>query len=146
MIGELDTLFKQLKDIRTYLIKIGPSRRHGNILTKKFNEIKEIFSGYRSVTNKLSVHIKEGKVASSDILYINKLCSDFNSIYEEAVTLCNPSHIYEKNKTNATMDFDLKTALSLLPVMNDEVHITRQLIDSISKIMNRHSRTHLNLC
>lgn len=131
MIGELDILFKQLKDIRTYLIKIGPNRRHGNILTKKFNEIKEIFSEYTSITNKLSVIIKEGKVASSDILYIGKLCTDFNSIYEEVVALCNPSYIFEKDKTNTTMDFDLKTALSLLPVMNDEVHITRQLIDSI---------------
>lgn len=79
----------------------------------------------------MSVIIKEGKVASSDILYIGKLCTDFNSIYEEVVALCNPSYIFEKDKTNTTMDFDLKTALSLLPVMNDEVHITRQLIDSI---------------
>lgn len=42
----LETICEKLKDIRTYLIKIGPSRRHGTILKKKLEEAKLVLTEY----------------------------------------------------------------------------------------------------
>lgn len=44
----LDQLYEELKSIRTYLIKIGPGRRQGNILEIKLNEANSIFKTYSS--------------------------------------------------------------------------------------------------
>lgn len=44
----LDQLSEELKIIRTYLFKIEPSRRQGNILKLKLNEAYTIFKTYSS--------------------------------------------------------------------------------------------------
>lgn len=131
MIKDLNILYEELKEIRTYLIKIGSSRRHGNVLTRKLTESKEIFARYTSLVDRLSIEIRKGKIGNDEVVLINQFCLKFNSLYKELLTLCDSSSIQEIKSKFTNMDFELKTALSLLPIMTDELHITRQLIDAI---------------
>lgn len=115
----LKELYNNLLEIRTYLIKIGPSRRQGNILQKKLSEARLIAQKYNTFIENIS---KVERLDTSENDLIDKYCKDFTNLYKEISTLCE----------STTMEkFNLKVALSLLPVMSDEIHNTRQLIDAI---------------
>lgn len=47
-------VYNDLLTIRTYLIKIGPSRRQGDILRKKFNEVKFFIDQYNIYLHNIS--------------------------------------------------------------------------------------------
>lgn len=49
----LKNLYEDLLKIRTYLIKIGPSRRTGDILKKKFGEAKFVVQQYNNYIEQL---------------------------------------------------------------------------------------------
>lgn len=42
----LEQIYEKLKQVRTYLIKIGPSRRESRILEIKLKEANDIFCEY----------------------------------------------------------------------------------------------------
>lgn len=135
MSEELFKLCQELKEIKTYLIKIGPTRRQGSILNKKLEESRNIYSKYLIVSEKITYDIKKGYLGQDIIKLVNKLLADFDSLYKQVLQLCNQSEINfgssSSSETVTMSSFELKTALSLLPVMTDELHITRQLIDAI---------------
>lgn len=134
-------LHVELLEIRKYLIKIGPSRRLGVISKKKLSEAKIILEKYNNyIENELNVELLE-KV---EIDIIENYCRELESLYKEICSLCQcsgSSQYIEK------MDqFDLKVALNLLPVMNDEYTNTQQLINGIeyySSIIEEQSHTQL---
>lgn len=57
---------------------------------------------------------------------IEKLTSDFHKLYEEILNLCT-----EESSLKMTSKFDLKIALQLLPVSNDDETSIKQLIDGV---------------
>lgn len=119
-------LYDELLAIRTYLIKIGPSRRHGNILNTKLSEAKVIVEQYNNYLHNIS---RVERLNANEQTLINTYCENFSKLYKEICELCQQSEVLD-NLPNMEK-FDLKVALSLLPVMTDEVSVTRQLIDGI---------------
>lgn len=121
MVFNLQALYSELKEIRTYLIKIGQKRRQGDILTSKLeaaNKIKEEYNNWIS------------NYSGSDTIVLN-YCKQFLALHQEIVDLCQSGNS-SSNKIIVTMtSFDLKTALSLLPCMTDKEADTKQLIDNI---------------
>lgn len=125
MATDLEILCNDIKEIRVYLIKIGPTRRTGSILTKKLCEANDVFIKYSYYVTQITNDIKKGKVTSHDTDLIYKYIDRFQKLYAEVIELCKPS------KSVIMSTFELKTALNLLPLMNDEEANTRQLIDNI---------------
>lgn len=122
MIENFKQINEDLKGIRTYLIKLGPSRRKGDILEKKIGEAKSLVLLHNKVLDETSKLVKSGKIDKREIQSIEVLSEIFQSLYSEIENLCKPIKM-------AT--FNLKTALSLLPIMTDEEYNTKQLIDGI---------------
>lgn len=124
----LDQLYEELKSIRTYLIKIGPSKRQGNILNLKLNEANTIFKTYSSWLFDFKNNLSKQNIESSDKLLYENACKKFESLHSEILSLCCPESV----KSNTKMaTFDLKTALTLLPVMTNDESSIKQLIDNI---------------
>lgn len=124
----LDQLYEELKSIRTYLIKIGPGRRQGNILEIKLNEANSIFKTYSSWLLDFKNDLSKGKIQSADKLLYENACKKFESLHSEILSLCCPESVESDTKMAS---FDLKTALNLLPVMNNDESSIKQLIDNI---------------
>ncbi|KAJ8704378.1 hypothetical protein PYW08_013102 [Mythimna loreyi] len=118
-------LIIELFKIRTYLIKIGPSRRQENICNKKLSEANVLYEQHNNYIEEIK-RIKQFK-SVSEIEDIDKSGVKFCNLYLEVTNLCKSEPII-----SATMaKFDLKIALNLLPVMNDTEAVTKQLIDGI---------------
>lgn len=121
MTEKLCLIYNSLIDIKKYLIKSGKKRFTGNIIENKLNECEKLISS----SNLILENIKYSK--KSDI--INKaieIYENINVIYLEIKKLCIKSESY-----STKMDFDLKTACSLLPVMDGVEETTKKLIDGI---------------
>lgn len=125
MASVLEQLCEEIKAIRVYLIKIGQSRRKGKILSDKNSEANEIFMRFSNYVNQITNEIKKGKISSGDCELIYKYIERFQSLYTEIIELC------KSKESNIMASFDLKTALSLLPLMTDEEVVVKQLIDNI---------------
>lgn len=122
------TLYNELKNVRVYLIKIGPSRRSGKVLGIKLNEANDIYQKYEIFLLEFKEKVKNKYFSNEDILLIDNYCLKFVKLYEDIFTLCQS----ESTELDVTMSsFDLKTALSLLHIMTNEDSNTKQLIDNI---------------
>lgn len=126
----LNQLYEELNKVRTYLIKIGPSRRVGNILKVKLNEANTIFSQYSSWLLNFNNELSKGKIKSADKPLYENACKKFESLHSEILNLCCFESV-ESNKFTKMDTFDLKTALTLLPVMTNDESSVSQLIDNI---------------
>lgn len=123
MAEDLTLVYDELKNIRSYLIKIGPSKRCGSILVKKSEELNDNLTSYNSLITQIRDQIKIKAVSSTECALIDKICSEYTKLYKEVQKLCT-----EKSKME---EFNIKTALSLLPVMTGSELNTKQLIDGI---------------
>lgn len=164
----IKTLHNKLLLIRTYLIKLGPSRRKGKILSKKLAEANEIVLQYNTyvenITKILDLKDKEEKIS------FNTCCLKFQLTIQEIRDLCRYSgestekesgeqqHDHQESGVSSSSSeseseetckmekFDLKVALNLLPVMTDKETNTKELIDSIvyySSILDETSKKSL---
>lgn len=140
MILQLKELYDKLKNIKTYLIKIGPKRRQGQIVINKLEEAKIFYDEYTLLISELNKDIKEGRLSTQDTDLVIKLSSEFQSLYTDIEFLCTKhkssdfkDKFSDMTETNVNMaeTFNLKTALSLLAQMNDDEFNTKQLIDNI---------------
>lgn len=118
---------KEIKDVRVYLIKIGHARRKGNILVKKLSEANEIFSRYLSCVNEISSNVSKGLIKPSDTALIDEYIKTFQTLYTEVAELCR----FSEPDENKMSTFNIKVALSLLPLMSDEESNTERLIENI---------------
>lgn len=126
----LNQLYEELIKVRTYLIKIGPSRRQGNILKIKLNEVNAIFCQYSSWLLNFKKELSEGKIKNSDVALYENACKKFELLHSEILNLCGSESV--ESKSQSKMDtFELKTALTLLPVMTNEETSIKQLIDNV---------------
>lgn len=147
----LSNLCEQLLTIRKYLIKKGPSGRKEHVVTKKYNEANVLRDQYNVYLDSISkvLHLK----SESEKLLIHKYCSEFKQIFEEIKTLClitkseisreqqetsdeaeesvSDSNLSNYETSTKMEKFDLKVALSLLPLMTDKEENTKELIDGI---------------
>lgn len=125
MAHELSELIVSLKDVRKYLIKIGPSRRTGNIIQIKLQEVDSLCTQYSKILEKIE-DIK-GSIKEDEYLFIKKTCEQFDSLHKEILNLCS---VQTKQLSNMAK-FDLKVAINLLPVSSDDEDSIKRLIDGI---------------
>lgn len=116
-----------LKEIKIYLVKIGPDRRSkGDILNKKLNEARSVYSNVKEVIKAINVNIEKSEYSELDITLINDIIKEIKQIFSEILKF------EDKTDSDCIMSsFDLKVAVSLLPVMSSDENITKQLIDAI---------------
>lgn len=133
----LKPLRDELKKIREYLIKIGPSRRKGSILETRSSEALKIYKEYNTQLIDIEKQITLGTISGKYVPFVKELCDEIDLLYSEIIKLCtiesqSQSSEKEGEHSQSTMDtFDLKTALNLLPIMTDSESNTKQLIDAI---------------
>lgn len=130
---ELDNLYLSLKDIKDYLIKIGPERRQSsNTARLKVKEAKELYLRLEYISLDIKTKIEKSEISSDSLLVINKRIDDIQTLYEKILSLCVVSEDLEsKIDKMGSQQFDLKTALALLPIMDGQESVTVQLIDAI---------------
>lgn len=121
----LKKYYDALLQIKTYLIKIGPQRRaSGTICSKKLEEANVILKDFEKDLNEIHVSIKQ--LSNHELILINSYSDQVSKLFEEIKGLCCLPSV------SKTMEvFSLKLAVSLLPVMNDNETVTKQLISSI---------------
>jgi len=128
---KIESIFINLKEIRTYLIKIGRERRTGSILKKTFLEAKAIYDPLHAVVDEIKGQIQKKEIKEEDLVILEKLIRDIHEIYSEIVTLTNVEIIEPKTSSgNKMSSFDIKVAMQLLPVLDSSEKTTEQLIES----------------
>ncbi|KAJ8703696.1 hypothetical protein PYW08_016863 [Mythimna loreyi] len=121
MIDILEQNYNFFLEIRNYLVKKGLSRYKGNVIPTKLEQAKSAFDK----CCKIFLQIEKSKdvhLAAAIDLY-----GKIKKKYEEIGNLC----IFPVTKELGKMEFDLKVACSLIPVMDGVEGTTKRLIDSV---------------
>lgn len=121
MIDVLIDNYVLLEQIRKYLIKKGKARYLGKVAETKLNEATNIFEKCSEL-----ILLLESKKDPQIISSATDIFKNTKKLYETIKTLCTSPSI-----ESVKMEFDLKTACSLLPVMDDSENVTKRLIDGI---------------
>lgn len=138
MAEELLELFEKFKYIKDYLTKLGPSKRTARIKKEKNAEANKLKKQFDIILGKVHSSSKTRIFEKTELENIENLSSKISSYYLKIKQLCELS--IEKDSSsvgtvvqkNANMEkFELKTAISLLPVMDNTETVTKQLISNI---------------
>ncbi|XP_063893321.1 uncharacterized protein LOC135117648 [Helicoverpa armigera] len=157
MSQQLRDLHAKLKYLREYVIKLGPNGRTGNLGFKKLEEAEKEYSKLECILTQLNQEVKDQKLdkESCDIcqILIDEIRHNFTKIkslfsLRDSSSQTNDRDLIEYSicVTKMSDSFDIKTAISLLPVMNGQEQVTNQLIDGIllySSLINDDSRSKL---
>lgn len=131
---ELNNVYKGLKEIRDYSIKIGPVRRHNSDAAQiKFKEAQDLYCRLEYISSDIKLKIENSEISNDSLISINKCIEDIHTVYRSILTLycVSEDSEFEDSVDMATSNFDLKTALALLPIMTSQESTIIQLIDSI---------------
>lgn len=127
MLAELTELCTELENIKDNLVKLNVQRRTQKTLSEKLKAADELYEQYINFAKTISNNILEGNVSQETIDAVKEKSDKIVSIYNKIKDFCKNSCIEQVNMAK----FDLKTAISLLPVMTGEEDITKKLIDGI---------------
>lgn len=123
-VNNLNEILESLKSIKVYLRKIGPERRKKKILDIKIKEAKIIYEQFEDDFKEIQKHFAD---VPTDILSaIQQFSSEIRDTYSSILNV----QIKESPSLIEMESFDLKTASSLLPMLNDSEDTTKQLIDA----------------
>lgn len=123
MADELVELYEDLLEIRKYLIKKGQSRYKGSVSSDKLQEAEILIKRSKTLFSTLGTTTKESEIELINTTY-KKICDLFSEISK----LCTLSSVGIKSET---MDFDMKTACMLIPMLDDKENTTKRLIDAV---------------
>ena len=84
----LEPIYIELKELRTYLIKIGQSRRKGSILITKQNEANSLYKKYESWLLDFKEKVSRKQINTGDIQLIEELCKKIAGVYNQITDLC----------------------------------------------------------
>lgn len=124
------TVRDQLNKLRENIVKLGPERRQKEIGKNKLKESTELYNRAADIVSLLKEQTTN--LSHSEIELYNILVGEISEIYGKIKNLLKyfDSTSQTENKM-ATSGFDIKTAIALLPIMNGQEDITKQLIDAI---------------
>lgn len=135
MAQELDQILNELKSIKNYLIKLGPSRRSTQDISGKYKKAHELYDYFLCIVKNIKEGVTKEEIKSSDLKDLELTYGQINHIFLRIKELCSISTdctvVECKNTSNNMEKFDLKTAISLLPVMTGDENVTKQLISNI---------------
>lgn len=123
--ADIEQLIEGLKDIRTYLIKLGPARRKTQNLEVKIKDVEQNYLKFNELIKNYSDLIKSGTIDEKVVKNINKVSAIYIDLYDNIKNL-----FTEKNQEDMET-FNIKTALGLIPVMTEDEKAIQQLIDNI---------------
>ncbi|CAG9762718.1 unnamed protein product [Ceutorhynchus assimilis] len=122
----LDKSYVSLQKIRSYIVKLNYERRKTPIFDQKLNEAKAIYLEVKREVSSINQKIDNSELDDSEIRLVNELLVKINKLYDEIL------NFKDKQTEAAEMaSFDLKVAVSLLPIMDDSENTTQKLIDAI---------------
>lgn len=116
-------LFSELKEIRDSIVKLSKEKRCGNQGQNKFLKAHEVKKKFDSLFRKIIVI----EVDAVDLKFAKSLSEQFSKLFDEIESL-----ISLESKQNSKMaEFDLKTALSLFPVICQNENQMYHLIEGL---------------
>ncbi|XP_075990364.1 uncharacterized protein LOC142986015 [Anticarsia gemmatalis] len=115
---ELTSIFIQIKLLREYIVKLGPTRRQGKNFECKINEVRALYNKFKIVISNVDKFSEE----------LTQLIHKIEDIYQNTIKFEHRSTLDAKMESE---NFSLKTAVSLLPKMNGDEQMTQDLIDAI---------------
>lgn len=135
----LTEYYDKLSKIRKYLVKKGKGRYKGNIIHNKTLEVNEIILRCTEIFNYLT-----GKELKPELIgLVSKIRDDIEAIHQNIIELCTIKNTGEESDSSENssqsdkedlvikMEFDIKTACNLIPVMDGSEEITKRLIDAV---------------
>ncbi|CAG4935729.1 unnamed protein product [Parnassius apollo] len=108
-------------EIRNYLVKKGQTRYKGNVISTKLDQAKSAYE------NCCKIYLLIEKSKDINLKSTIDLYQKIKQKYEEIEKLCTFPVTVDLGK----MDFDIKVACSLIPVMDGVEATTKRLIDSV---------------
>lgn len=123
MADDFIAIYDELMLIRKYLIKKGQSRYTCSVTLNKLEEAKILYEKARLLLSKVKYSVKPELYKSIIDIYDN-----IYSLFLEISQLCTLSPSEHKSKT---MEFDIKTACNLIPLLDDKENTTKRLIDAV---------------
>lgn len=157
MSQQLQDLHAKLKYLREYLVKLGPDRRRQDLAFKKLAEAEKEYSKLDCILTQLNQEVKDRKIGKETCEVFQTLIQEIQSNFQKIkglISLVDSSSQtsskdfieYSDSVTKMADAFDIKTAISLLPVINGQEQVTNQLIDGIllySSLINDASKSQL---
>lgn len=128
LINDLTDLHSKLFSLREYISKLGPERRKTELGIRKYNEACIEYNKLDYILSHVKSCIEKSEVNTSDLTIINNLVNQIHILFNKINILSCPISTEQKM---ATDKFDIKTAISLLPVMTGQETVTKSLIDGI---------------
>lgn len=113
--------YDKLKEIRRYLIQKGQSRYKCSVTQKKLHEAEELFKNSELIFSDISFNKDK-----SEIQVVTEIYNKLSLLFSEVSELCKAPE-----QKSVKMEFDLKTACSLIPVLDDKENTTKRLIDAV---------------
>lgn len=127
MAENLCLLNEKIEKIKTNLYKLGIRYRSKEKLLERLNSAKLIYDEYVTFAETINKQLKDYR--ESELKRISSLCENIELTYFQITEFCKK---VETETNKVTMEkFDIKTAVSLLPIMNGDEDITKKLINSI---------------
>lgn len=123
MADDLIELYENLLEIRKYLIKKGQSRFKGTVASDKLKEAEILFNKSNALFCNLGKTEEE-----TEIEIINTTYEKISGLFSEISKLCILPSVDIKAEV---MDFDMRTACMLIPVLDDKESTTKRLIDAV---------------
>lgn len=142
MAHELNDIYEKLRKVKENLFKLSFERRTPERLKEKLNEATIVYNNYSVLLPSIRNQIDDKTFSGESLSLIKSHCDKIAELYSQIQEFCNKLHVPVTDKSSckqfgstskleSKMEFNLKIALSLLPVMNNEELTTRQLIDGI---------------
>lgn len=132
LITDLTDLYNKLCVLREYISKLGPERRGSELGVRKYSEARFEYEKLGCILSHVKSCIEQSEISSNDLTTINNLVTQIHSTYNKINTLtCVSTSSIGKTSEMATEKFDIRTAISLLPVMTGQEHVSKNLIDGI---------------
>lgn len=128
MTDKLSDILYKLKSLRERLVKLNKSKRTPEALNKGLNEASQHYAEYLKCSDTIDEQIDSEEIKGSDIIQIKEICIRINTTYTQIQEFC--SKILSEN-TKMAEKFDLKTAVALLPIIDNSEKSVKQLISAI---------------
>lgn len=126
--SEIKNFLDQITKLREDIRKLGPQRRKEPLGLKKLKEVQTLYEHIVLYVVQYSSKLEKSEISVEDSKSIQTYYIKITDIYNKIIA-------YYSEKQEEIMasnnGFDLKTAVSLLPVMNGSETVTNQLIDAV---------------
>lgn len=122
MASEFLNIYDELIQIRRYLIKKGQSRYKGSIASNKLSEAENCCERARLLLSNIKLDEKSELVTTATTTY-----DKIKSLFLEISQLCSSPSVLKTD----TMDFDLRAACSLIPILDGKEATVKRLIDAV---------------